>query len=253
MPLFGTLSGALMLALGDDDDDPMTKIREQFSNPFTRDLVSHGVIGAFTGTDITGSIATEFPKSWSDLIGVPYSVLQDTTNTVKSLSSGQPLRAASETPITPTAIKNAIRALQLSDTGQLSRSGRDINYPGQTGALKLDSLEAFLKGVIGLQPLTLSKSYASYQAAEKFTGAIADRKRGWADRYVNAIRQNDKRGQIAVQKEVNLWNQQARRDGKPALIVNLKGMIKNRLQPNNLRSYPKQVRGEVRGISNIWQ
>jgi hypothetical protein len=254
VPFFSALSAAFMMAIGaDDDDDPLTKAREMMPTPFTRDLISHGLIGAVAGADITGSIAIEFPKDWKDIVGVPYSVGEDIYNTVKSLRSGQVYRAMSETPVTPMAVKNAMRGIELATTGQRNRSGRDINYPGVEGPLKISETEGAMKSLLGLQPLSVSKGYRAYEASRKLQSSISERKALWADRYVNAYRRNDKREMIAVEKEINAWNQQARRDGAPHKIVNIKAMIKSRLRTNNLKSVPKAMRGRVEAIGKIWQ
>lgn len=253
MPFFGVLAGAFMWALGDDDEDPMTKVREMMPTPFTRDLVSHGLIGAAAGADITGSIAIEVPRKWSDIIGVPYSVGEDIYNTASSLKSGQVYRALSETPITPMAIKNAMRGVELFTTGQRSRSGKDINYPGEKGPRKIGGGEAVMKSVLGLQPLSVSKGYEAYQSAGKLKDAISERKRQWADRYVNAVRRGDRREQNLIEKEIREWNQKARAEGRTYRIVDIRKMIRSRMDEDNMKSMPRAMRGRVRDIAAGWQ
>ena len=90
-------------------------------------------------------------------------------------------------------------------------------------------------------------------AASKLKDSIGTRKRYWADRYVNAMRRADRLEQLAVEKEVEAWNQQARKSGEKYKIVNIKRMVKSRLNEDNLRSYPKAMRERVKGIAAGWQ
>jgi hypothetical protein len=251
VPFFKAFSEALLWALGDDDEDALTKVREAMPNNWLKDMVVYGLPGASAGWDFSGSLSIEVPRNWKDIIGVPYAVIEDSVNTIKSLKSGQAYRALSETPFTPISARNIMRGIELRITGQRTRSGRDISYPTEYGARKISTLEMITKG-LGIQPTKISKGYQAYRASKEMEEAIKERKRQWADRYVNAFKNNDYEAMQRVQREVEKWNQAMIKKGKPYLVVNLKSSIQNRLRPS-IKFTPKRLRGRVLETYEVWR
>jgi hypothetical protein len=251
IPFFKAFSEALMWAIGDDDEDAMTKIRENLPYNWLRDLVTYGLPG-IGGIDTSGSLSIEFPRSWKDIIGVPYAIMEDTANTMESWKSGQKFRAISETPFTPMVMRNAIRGMDLYLYGQTTRSGRAISKPGEVEPIKLNEYEMFRKAVLGLQVTKLSSGYSGFQATMKPGDVLSRKKTYFVNRFVNAIRRGDDDAQAKVIAEVLKWNAEKIADGKPHLAIDPRKMIIERQKPG-IMSIPKNLRGNALAISNAWQ
>lgn len=145
-----------------------------------------------------------------------------------------------------------MRGIELYTVGQRTRSGRDINYYGQLGPRKISAKEAVGKVLLGLQPTSVSSGYKAYGAIKKMEQSFKDRKRRWADRYVNAYRRENDDGMDKVLDEIRAWNEKAREEGKPHLyVVNIKRMIKSRFG-SGYQYLPKQMRGKAKEISEEW-
>ena len=170
----------------------------------------------------------------------------------KSWKAGQRFRAISETPFTPIAIRNATRAIQLLTIGQVTRSGKAISAPGEVRPRKITTKEAIQKGVFGIQPTSVSSGYKAYQATRRVEEAIQERKKNWADRFVNAKRRGDAAEMERIRREVRKWNKAVRAEGKNHLVVQLRGMIRSRLRPSG-KQIPKRLRREAKRIAEQWQ
>ncbi|WP_419656278.1 uncharacterized protein Dvar_53780 [Desulfosarcina variabilis str. Montpellier] len=250
IPFFKALSEALLWSMGDDDEDAMTIVRESLPNEWLRDLAVYGLPGV-AGVDLTGSLSIEVPRSWKDLAGVPYAMIEDTVNAVESLKSGAHYRVLSETPFTPIAVRNAMRGIELYALGQHTRSGKAINYHGAKGPRKISASEAVLKSLVGLQPVSSSKSYGAYQATQKMQDALQEKKSKWASRYVNAMIRMDAETMEKVKAEVTEWNVKARKEGKPHKIINIRQAVAYRLKPSS-KYLPKTLRKEATKIAEAW-
>jgi hypothetical protein len=248
MPFIALLTSVLMWALGDEDKDFMTEVRSALPNEWMRDIVVYGLPGV-AGWDLSGSLSIEVPRNMKEIIGVPYAVYEDTANMFKSARAGNLTRAFSESPVTPIMVRNAMRGISLATEGHRTRGGRDINYPGESGARKLSGAEAAAK-ILGFQPTSVSKGYAAYQAVRKMTTTIQEKKRAWADRYVNAQRKNDRKGMVAVRKEIAKWNADARKAGEAHRVVDISRMVKSRLADG--KKAPKVMRQEEQRRVNVW-
>jgi hypothetical protein len=251
IPFFNAFSNALLWALGDDDEDAMTKARELMPHNWLKDMIVYGLPGASAGVDLTGSLSIEVPKSWKDLLGVPYSAMEDTVNMIQSLKSGQIGRAFSESPVTPLMVRNAMRGHTLYTEGQRTRSGRNINYPGKVGARKITAPEMVGKA-LGFQPISSSKSYAAYQAVRKAEESVQEKKRHLADEYANAFRKNDRKTMDKVLQSVREWNSKALKNKEYWKVIDLKSSIRNRLRPA-FSQIPKKMRGEATRIYEEWR
>ena len=252
LPFFKLLSDALYWAFGKDEDDPMTDIREVMPNEWVKDMVTYGLPGVLGG-DLTGSISIEFPRNWADIVGVPYSIGEDVINTIKALKSGSTYRAISGSPITPIVVRNAMRGAELYLEGQRTRSGRDINYPGEPGPKKITAKEAIQKGVIGLQPTSVSKGYASYQAISNMEKSIQEKKTAWADQFVNAFRSGDKAKMQAIIKKQNNWNLKAGKQKKAWKGIDITKSVNRRLETGGLIGIPQLMRKRALEIAKQWK
>jgi len=111
-PFFKAFTEAMQWALGDDDEDTMTKIIGWMPQKWMRDLTVFGLPGVF-GYDISGSLGIDIPRDWGELLGVPYAAWEDTVRMTESWKAGQKFRAISESPITPIPVRNAMRGWEL--------------------------------------------------------------------------------------------------------------------------------------------
>ncbi len=251
LPFFKAMSEMLTWVLGDDDKDPLTVARGYMPYDWMKDIMTYGLPGVI-GFDLTGSLSIEAPRNWKDIIGVPYAMWEDSVNTVKSLHSGQTYRAISEMPITPITVRNAMRGLELYTKGQVSRTGKAINYLDRMGPRKITTKEAIGKSLIGLQPTSVSKGYSAYKATARMEKAIQRRKANWTSRYVNALRAEDDNTKRKVLAEIDKWNKQAIKKKQFYKVINIKDAVKSRLQPG-YKGIPKKMRKEALKISEQWR
>jgi hypothetical protein len=252
IPFFKSLSELLARFTDDEDEDLLTKIREKMPNQFMKNFAVYGLAGV-GGADITGSIGIEFPRSFIDILGVPYSVIESTGNTIESLKSGSYSRALAGAPFTPIVIGNAMRGIELHTIGQRTRSGRDINFPGEPGPKKITKGEAIGKAILGIQPPSMSSGYKAYYASSKMKKTISGKKIRWADRYVNAVRRGDEDERYKIVREIVEWNIAAVEDNKPWRRVNIEQMVINRMAASSLRGVPKIQRQRALEISQAWR
>ena len=253
IPFFTALSSVIMSAMGDDDEDALTKIRGMMPNKFMQDMMVYGLSGAVGGVDLSGSLSIEVPRNFKDIVGVPYAIYEDSMNMVKSIKSGNQYRAVAETPFTPIAVRNAMRGIELYTRGQRTRGGKAINVPGEREPRKITGVEAVKKTVLGLQPIEVSSGYKAYQATQKMKSEIRDKKTAWADQYANAKIDKDLKEMIKIKKEVREWNTKARKEKKFWRIVDIDKMVESRLEGGKIKGIPKSMRKESKERYAAWQ
>jgi hypothetical protein len=249
IPFFDVFADMLMWVIGRDDEDALTKVRSGLPRDWMKDMVTYGLPGV-AGIDLTGSLSIEVPRNWQDIIGVPYSIMDDSVKSYESWKSGQTFRAVSELPVTPMAVKNAMRGMELYLYGQTTRSGKAVTKPTQVKPRKISAARAVQKGVFGLQPTELSKGYAAYRASGKPLKKLEKKKKYFADRYTNALRKGDGSHKI-VEKELREYNKKMREMGKPYMVVDPGAMIKSRFKPG-IESIPKKLRGKTIETYQQW-
>ena len=149
-------------------------------------------------------------------------------------------------------VRNSMRGLELYTKGQVSRSGKAINYLDEMGPRKITTKEMIGKSVFGLQPTAASKGYGAYKAIRKMEDAIQRRQSNWASKYVNALRAGDEAKKKKILKAIDEWNERARKEGKFHKIINIKAAVRARLQPG-YKQIPKKMRGEALKISGQWK
>jgi hypothetical protein len=249
-PFFAALTSLAYWLLDKDDEDVITDIRAGLPKDWMKDIVTYGLPGV-AGIDMSGSISIEIPRNMKDIVGVPYSVGEDSFNAYKSWQSGQKFRAMSELPITPQVLRNAARGLDLYVYGQTTRGGKAITKPTETKPRKLSGARAIQRGVFGFQPTQLSKGYAAYQASGKPLKKLTKKKRYFADRYTNALRKGDGSEKI-VEKELREYNQKMKEMGKLYMMVDPSAMIESRFKPG-IQNIPKNLRGKTIETYQQWQ
>jgi hypothetical protein len=253
IPFFKGLAEVIQFFKDDEDEDLLTNIRAKMPNKFTQDLVTYGLSGAVGGFDLSGSLSIEVPTKLKEFIGVPYAAKEDYMNMMASIKAGNLYRAASETPITPIVIRNAMRGIELYTEGQMTRGGKAINVPGQKEPRKISGVKAVKKAVLGLQDVDISSGYKAYRASGKMKAAMSDKKRSWADRIANATHRRDFQKVREIEREVAEWNRAARRERKLWRVVDIEKLVENRLSGSNLRTTPKSMRREVMRRYSAWE
>ena len=171
LPFYATLMALFQAATG-DDDDWTEAIRKQLpQNTMLRDIVCYG-LPAGAGVNLGGSLKMELaltggmqkggtPKEVltegiGDIIGIPWDMFVERPSKVmEAMRADNYWRAVEE--VVPTAVSNGMKAWRLATEGQKTLKGRDINDPGEQGARKLSSGEAFGK-LLGFQPVSATRS-----------------------------------------------------------------------------------------------
>jgi hypothetical protein len=153
-----------------------SKIKE-FGLEEVEDEIVYG-LPALLDVDISGSIGMEIPgqhglssddpramilEGATDVLGVPFSYIDDTIKATEHLYNGDIYRAIENSPITPMVFSNAMKAKRLAIEGQTTRAGKAI-LDDEGKPVKYTTFQAVKKGVFGFQPVESSKRYQSYRA-----------------------------------------------------------------------------------------
>ncbi len=158
------------------------KIKE-YGLEFMGDEIIFG-LPALLDIDLSGSIGMEMPGQHQissddpramilegavDVLGVPFSYVDDTIKSTEYLYNGDVYRALENSPVTPTVISNAMQAKRIATEGQTTRSGKAVLTDEGVQA-KYTTPQAIKKGVFGFQSVEASKEYQKFrsrQAAQK--------------------------------------------------------------------------------------
>ena len=265
VPLYATMI-ALGQAITGDDDDWTESIRKLLpESNLLRDIVCYG-IPAIAGVNVGGSLQMETPftrgfkkgstpkevvtESIGNLIGIPYDLfVEKPSKIIEAYRKGNEWRAVEE--VVPTAVKNALQAWRLYYEGQTTVSGRPINTPGVQGARKLSVDEAAGK-LLGFQPVSSTKSYAAYEAANHAKSVRSDKIDDLTLIGLKAKDNNDPVRRQEMIRKLREWNETMKADGKPHMIIRLKDVesrIKSRRREN--RRTPKTLQEKARQES-VW-
>ena len=239
-PFYATLA-ALCAAASGDDEDWTAKIRNALpANNLLRDVACYG-LPSLLGVNIGGSLRMETPftegmkrgetfkeamtESLGDLLGIPYDLaVNKPSKFLEARRFGADYRAVEA--LVPTFVANAMQAWRLSTEGQTTLRGRPINSPGQPGARKLSTGEAFGKA-LGFQPTSSTKSYEAYAAEKRRTSMRSDR----IDDFTNqALDDLESKGRPYMMRELHkklqAWNKEMEAEGKPAMKIMPKDVLR---------------------------
>ncbi|GEM_PF-3303580 len=104
-----------------------------------------GAVGGLTGVNMKGSLAVEFedfiPKTIPDLLGAPYSLVEDTFKGAGNLARGDTLKGLEQ--LSPRFIASPIKAVRESTEGVTSRNNQPVFYG--TEPLKANMTDAMLR------------------------------------------------------------------------------------------------------------
>ena len=239
-PFYATLA-ALCAAASGDDEDWTAKIRNALpANNLLRDVVCYG-LPSLLGVNIGGSLRMETPftegmkrgetfkeamtESLGDLLGIPYDLaVNKPSKFLEARRFGADYRAVEA--LVPTFVANIMQAWRLTTEGQTTMRGRPINSPGQPGARKLSTGEAFGKA-LGFQPTSSTKSYEAYAAEKRRTSMRSDR----IDDFTNqALDDLESKGRPYMMRELHkklqAWNKEMEAEGKPAMKIMPKDVLR---------------------------
>ena len=260
LPFYATLMALFQAATG-DDDDWTEAIRKQLpQSTMLRDLVCYG-LPAGAGVNLGGSLKMELaltggmqkggtPKEVltegiGDIIGIPWDMFVERPSKVmEAMRADNYWRAVEE--VVPTAVSNGMKAWRLATEGQKTLKGRDINDPGEQGARKLSSGEAFGK-LLGFQPVSATRSYDAYTASKHSDSVRADKADEVATIMVKALDAGDSAEMVRARKVLKDWNLKMEEEGKPHMRILMKDVQKRVTQRRRkARMTPKaRQRGEA--------
>lgn len=239
-PFYATLA-ALCAAASGDDEDWTAKIRNALpENNLLRDVACYG-LPSLLGVNIGGSLRMETPftegmkrggtfkeamtESLGDLLGIPYDLaVNKPSKFLEARRFGADYRAVEA--LVPTFVANAMQAWRLSTEGQTTLRGRPINRPGQPGARKLSTGEAFGKA-LGFQPTSSAKSYEAYAAEKRRTSMRSDRMDDFTNQALDDLESKGRPYMMReLQKKLQTWNKKMEAEGKPAMKIMPKDVLR---------------------------
>lgn len=239
-PFYATLA-ALCAAASGDDEDWTAKIRNALpANNLLRDVVCYG-LPSLLGVNIGGSLRMETPftegmkrgetfkeamtESLGDFLGIPYDLaVNKPSKFLEARRFGADYRAVEV--LVPTFVANAMQAWRLSTEGQTTLRGRPINSPGQPGARKLSTGEAFGKA-LGFQPTSSTKSYEAYAAEKRRTSMRSDRIDDFTNQALDDLESKGRPYMMReLQEKLQTWNKEMEAEGKPAMKIMPKDVLR---------------------------
>ena len=239
-PFYATLA-ALCAAASGDDEDWTTKVRNALpENNLLRDVACYG-LPSLLGVNIGGSLRMETPftegmkrgetfkeamtESLGDFLGIPYDLaVNKPSKFLEARRFGADYRAVEA--LVPTFVANAMQAWRLSTEGQTTLRGRPINSPGQPGARKLSTGEAFGKA-LGFQPTSSTKSYEAYAAEKRRTSMRSDRIDDFTNQALDDLESKGRPYMMReLQEKLQTWNKEMEAEGKPAMKIMPKDVLR---------------------------
>ena len=265
LPFYATLMALFQAATG-DDDDWTEAIRKQLpQNTMLRDIVCYG-LPAGAGVNLGGSLKMELaltggmqkggtPKEVltegiGDIIGIPWDMFVERPSKVmEAMRADNYWRAVEE--VVPTAVSNGMKAWRLATEGQKTLKGRDINDPGEQGARKLSSGEAFGK-LLGFQPVSATRSYDAYTASKHSDSVRADKADEVATIMVKALDAGDSAEMVRARKVLKDWNVKMEEEGKPHMRILMKDVQKRVTQRRRKARMTPKARQRGESFQSVW-
>lgn len=265
LPFYATLMALFQAATG-DDDDWTEAIRKQLpQNTMLRDIVCYG-LPAGAGVNLGGSLKMELaltggmqkggtPKEVltegiGDIIGIPWDMFVERPSKVmEAMRADNYWRAVEE--VVPTAVSNGMKAWRLATEGQKTLKGRDINDPGEQGARKLSSGEAFGK-LLGFQPVSATRSYDAYTASKHSDSVRADKADEVATIMVKALDAGDSAEMVRARKVLKDWNVKMEEEGKPHMRILMKDVQKRVTQRRRQARLTPKARQKGEAFQSVW-
>ena len=265
LPFYATLMALFQAATGDDDDWTEANRKQLPQSTMLRDLVCYG-LPAGAGVNLGGSLKMELaltggmqkggtPKEVltegiGDIIGIPWDMFVERPSKVmEAMRADNYWRAVEE--VVPTAVSNGMKAWRLATEGQKTLKGRDINDPGEQGARKLSSGEAFGK-LLGFQPVSATRSYDAYTASKHSDSVRADKADEVATIMVKALDAGDSAEMVRARKVLKDWNLKMEEEGKPHMRILMKDVQKRVTQRRRKARMTPKARQRGEAFQSVW-
>ncbi|WP_027184822.1 PLxRFG domain-containing protein [Desulfovibrio inopinatus] len=268
-PVFVALSVVAQM-LSDDGEDLEEKIRKAmpqgpaWNRNLFRDMVTYGAPSAL-GVTFGGSMmmnvpglvepkpaesaAEMFDRSLLSLFGVPYDLAKTPFKMADAyVNSGSAWKAIK--PLMPTAVNNAMTALDLYTEGHRAQSGKPLNLPGEQGPSQLSATEAVAKGM-GFQPVKLTKEYDAYTAMKWAEASRTRALKRFGAKLADAMRNGEDTADIY--EELKAWNERARRRNKPHLVISAKDLRRAVKYRSEAKRPSRRMRFEAEDINELYQ
>ena len=183
--------------------NPRTYIKDRLNELGLDFMGEEAIYGlpAILDVDLSGSIGMELPGQRSfvsddpysmileggvDVLGVPFSYVDDTVKAGTFLYNGDVYRAIEESPVMPTVAANALQAYRMKTRGMTGRSGRPIKTD-EGEQRKFTTKQAIQKGVFGFQSAKASSEYQQYKSRKAAKDYWDRKRRTILNRYRNAV------------------------------------------------------------------
>ncbi len=252
------LGGLLSMPFYDDwgelyrkmfDEDPATLARRKIKNPLLKDVMTFGLTG-LGGVDLHGSLGMELPTSITELFGVPYAIIEDSIRMNDFYQIDDYSRMIESSPVTPMVVRNAMAGYRMATEGAYTKTGKPIGdiVGGKVEPRKLTTAE-FVRKSFGFQPTTNTKSYSAYEGLRKSIESHNKKKSILATRFINALREKDKKAIASIRKEIFKWNTTTGKS-KPHLRIDIRRLIKTR---RTASKPPKQFRRHAQQLRQAWE
>ena len=185
-----------------------------------------------------------------DIIGIPWDMFVERPSKVmEAMRADNYWRAVEE--VVPTAVSNGMKAWRLATEGQKTLKGRDINDPGEQGARKLSSGEAFGK-LLGFQPVSATRSYDAYTASKHSDSVRADKADEVATIMVKALDAGDSAEMVRARKVLKDWNLKMEEEGKPHMRILMKDVQKRVTQRRRKARMTPKARQRGEAFQSVW-
>lgn len=248
LPFYDSWDDAYKMLFG---ETPVTHARKNIDSQLMRDLVSYGSLGAM-GVDLHGSLGIELPKNFTDILGVPWAVIEDSARMGADLKLHDYIRALEDAPFTPMVVRNAMSGYRQYTKGTYTRTGTPIGdlMGGTKEPRKLDFKDFILKAIFGFQGVSASKAYEAYRELTAKKKEVSDVRVRLAKKYVEAKRKGDRKEMRNIKQWLLVWNKEAKADGKRYLVIDLTKSIEYR---EKSRKPSVNLRGEARTLRDIYK
>jgi hypothetical protein len=178
IPLAKTIE-AIAQRFGHNPRQHMSEKLSEYGLDFMEDTLTYG-LPALLDIDLSGSIGMELPgqhqmssaepramllEGATDVLGVPFSYVDDTIKAGQRLYNGDVYRAIEDSPVTPVVVSNAMQAKRIATEGRTTMGGEAV-LDDEGEPVKFTTGQAIKKGVFGFQPVESSKQYQKYRSRE---------------------------------------------------------------------------------------
>lgn len=172
-----------------------------------------GMAGIYLG----GSLEVGFPTNVQEAIGIPAAITQDIMNGAAAWTSGNKGRAFEYlAPLVVT--RDLLSAYRGYVSGERTIGGRPISTPGEIEPTKLTAPEAIAKA-LGFRPMSTEARWRLNQTVGDMEAYRKNTQSKYADRYTNAIADEDYDKAADIIDEVIAYNEIWLSKDRPEMVI----------------------------------